>query len=106
MCGTMFAFSSGQKGGPDVPNTRSAEKRVRVIAKRTLRNRMIRSRMKTAIRRYQTALAEGNLEAAAELYRKAASQIDRAAAKGVIHPNQASRRKARLAARLNGLQAG
>jgi len=89
-----------------VPNTRSAEKRVRVIAKRTLRNRMIRSRMKTAIRRYQTALAEGNLEAAAELYRKAASQIDRAAAKGVIHPNQASRRKARLAARLNGLQAG
>lgn len=89
-----------------MPNTRSAEKRVRVIAKRTLRNRMIRSRMKTAIRRYQTALAEGNLEAAAELYRKAASQIDRAAAKGVIHPNQASRRKARLAARLNGLQAG
>src|SRR5690606_3545709 len=36
MCGTMFAFTSGQKGGPEVPNTRSAEKRVRVIAKRTL----------------------------------------------------------------------
>ena len=101
----MFAFNSRQKGGLDVPNTRSAEKRVRVTARRTLRNRMIRSRMKTAIRRYHAAVAEGNLEAATELFRKAVSQIDRAAAKGVIHPNQASRRKARLAARLNGLKA-
>jgi len=89
-----------------VPNTRSAEKRVRVTAKRTLRNRMIRSRMKTAIRKYQAAVNEGNLQTATELFRHAVSQIDRAAAKGVIHPNQASRRKARLAARLNALQAG
>ncbi|HLT57707.1 MAG: 30S ribosomal protein S20 [Limnochordales bacterium] len=89
-----------------MPNTRSAEKRVRVTAKRTLRNRMIRSRMKTAIRKYQAAVNEGNLQTATELFRHAVSQIDRAAAKGVIHPNQASRRKARLAARLNALQAG
>lgn len=102
----MFAFTSWQKGGPDVPNTRSAEKRMRVTATRTLRNRMIRSRMKTAIRRYHAAVAEGNLETATAMFRQAVSQIDRAAAKGVIHPNQASRRKARLAARLNGLQAG
>ncbi|MBO8142726.1 MAG: 30S ribosomal protein S20 [Firmicutes bacterium] len=88
-----------------MPNTRSAEKRVRVIARRTMRNRMIRSRMKTAIRRYQTAVASGDVEAATELFRKAVSNIDRAAAKGVIHPNQASRRKARLAARLNALKA-
>jgi len=99
----MFAFTSGQKGGPEVPNTRSAEKRVRVIAKRTLRNRMIRSRMKTAIRRYNAAVAQGDVNLAMELFKKAVSQIDRAAAKGVIHRNQASRRKARLAARLNGL---
>lgn len=89
-----------------MPNTRSAEKRVWVTAKRTLRNRMIRSRMKTAIRKYQAAVNEGNLQTATELFRHAVSQIDRAAAKGVIHPNQASRRKARLAARLNALQAG
>lgn len=89
-----------------MPNTRSAEKRMRVTATRTLRNRMIRSRMKTAIRRYHAAVAEGNLETATAMFRQAVSQIDRAAAKGVIHPNQASRRKARLAARLNGLQAG
>ena len=70
----MFAFNSRQKGGLDVPNTRSAEKRVRVTARRTLRNRMIRSRMKTAIRRYHAAVAEGNLEAATELFRKAVPQ--------------------------------
>jgi len=86
-----------------VPNTRSAAKRVRVTARRTLRNRMVKSKMKTAIRRYEAALAEGDSTASAELFRKATSQIDRAAAKGVIHRNEASRRKARLAARLNAL---
>src|SRR5690606_40719915 len=70
MCGTMFAFTLRQKGGRDVPNTRSAEKRVRVTAKRTLRNRMIRSRMKTAIRKYQAAVNEGNLQTATELFRR------------------------------------
>jgi len=84
-----------------VPNTRSAAKRVRVTARRTLRNRMVKSRMKTAIRRFQEALAGGDQGAANEAFRKAVSQIDRAAAKGVIHRNEASRRKARLAARLN-----
>lgn len=87
-----------------MPNTRSAAKRVRVTERRTLRNRMVKSRMRTSIRRYEAALAEGDLTASAELFKKASSNIDRAAAKGVIHRNEASRRKARLAARLNALQ--
>lgn len=86
-----------------MPNTRSAAKRMRVTARRTLRNRMVKSRMRTAIRRYEAALAEGDATASAELFQRAVSNIDRAAAKGVIHRNEASRRKARLAARLNAL---
>lgn len=86
-----------------MPNTRSAAKRVRVTERRTLRNRMVKSRMKTFIRRYEAALAQGDVDMSAELLRKATSEIDRAAAKGVIHRNEASRRKSRLAARLNAL---
>lgn len=86
-------------------NSRSAEKRVRVAARRTLRNRMVKSRMRTSIKRYEAALAGGDAQTSAELYKKATSNIDRAAAKGVIHKNEASRRKARLAKRLNALQA-
>ncbi|MFO7264964.1 MAG: 30S ribosomal protein S20 [Limnochordales bacterium] len=86
-----------------MPNTRSAAKRMRVIARRTLRNRMIKSRMKTFIRKYEAALAQGDLALSAELLRKATSEIDRAAAKGVIHRNAASRRKSRLAAKFNAL---
>lgn len=87
-------------------NTRSAEKRIRVTERRTLRNRRVKSRMRTAIRRFEAAVAEGDTETSATLFEKATSNIDRATAKGVIHKNQASRRKARLAKRLNALQAG
>lgn len=85
-------------------NSRSAQKRVRVTARRTLRNRMVKSRMRTSIKRYEAALADGDVGVSEELYRKATSQIDRAAAKGVIHKNEASRRKARLAKRLAALR--
>jgi len=86
-------------------NSPSARKRIRVTARRTLRNRMVKSRMRTAIKRYEAALSEGDVQTSTELLNKATSQIDRAAAKGVIHKNEASRRKARLAKRLNASQA-
>lgn len=86
-------------------NTRSAEKRIRVTRRRTLRNRMTKSRMRTTIKRFEAALAEGDAQTSGELYKKVTSTIDRAASKGVIHANEASRRKARLAKRLNALQA-
>ena len=85
-----------------MPNTRSAAKRVRVTARRTLRNRMVKSRMKTAIRRYEAPWPKAT-QPLGRAVSQSPSQIDRAAAKGVIHRNEASRRKARLAARLNAL---
>lgn len=82
-------------------NTRSAEKRIRQTRVRTLRNRIYKSRVKTAVRRFEEALAEGDRARAAELLRKASSVIDKAAKKGVIHANAAARRKSRLYRRFN-----
>lgn len=82
-----------------MPNTRSAAKRLRQSLRRRLRNQSIRSAMKTAIRKCRQAAAT-NLEEAQRLFRLAQKAIDKAARKGVIHPNQAARRKSRLAAYL------
>jgi small subunit ribosomal protein S20 len=83
-------------------NTQSAIKRVRQERKRRIRNRMIKARMRTHVRKAQELLAEGDVEESGiEAVREAISQIDKAAQKGIIHPNQAARRKARLMKRLN-----
>lgn len=78
-------------------NTRSAEKRIRQTEKRTLRNKMVKSQVKTVIRRFHEAVAGGAGEEMEARFRKAASILDKAAKKGVIHRNEADRRKARLA---------
>lgn len=88
-----------------MPNTKSAMKRMRQNEKRRLRNRMIRTRMRTFIKKAREALAIGDPALASEAVREAVSQIDRAAQKGVIHRNAAARRKSRLMKRLNLLQA-
>lgn len=82
----------------------TAAKRARQAEKRRLRNAAIKSSMRTAIRRFQEALASGNLEEARARLQKAVSMIDKAASKGAIHRNQASRRKSRLYKRYNAAQ--
>ncbi|NLA58351.1 MAG: 30S ribosomal protein S20 [Firmicutes bacterium] len=86
-------------------NTPSAKKRIRLTARQTARNRAIRSTYRTAIKRFEKALAENDLEKARELLRVAISRIDWAVTKGVIHKNAANRRKSRLTKRLNQAQA-
>jgi small subunit ribosomal protein S20 len=86
-----------------VPNIKSAEKRVRYIEKRTARNVAIRSSVKTAIRRFKAVADAGDLSQAQEEYKKAASVIDKAAQKGVVHRNAAARKKSSLAKRLNAM---
>ncbi len=80
-------------------NTRSAKKRMRQNQKRRLRNRIVRTRARTAVRRGRQAIETGDLDAA-KVALKAVSELDRAAVKGVIHPNNAARRKSRLMKRL------
>lgn len=85
-------------------NTKSAIKRARQNLERRARNRQVLSRSRTAVRRADRLIAEGDAEQAAEAVRVAISMIDRAAQKGVIHANQAARRKSRLMARYNAMR--
>lgn len=78
----------------------SAKKRIRQNLKRRARNRWRMKAMKTAIKEYLDKLAHGSIEDAQKAFREASSLIDRTAQKGVIHRNQAARRKSRLNARL------
>jgi small subunit ribosomal protein S20 len=83
-------------------NTKSAIKALRQNEKRRARNRAVRSRMRTYIKKATTAIATD--EAAVEAVRAAIGELDRAAKKGVIHPNNAARRKSRLMRKLNASQ--
>ncbi|HHX58979.1 MAG TPA: 30S ribosomal protein S20 [Candidatus Moranbacteria bacterium] len=79
-----------------MPNIKSAEKRVRQTAVRTARNRRVKSILKTSIRRYEEAVQSGDSESAREKLKAAIRRIDKAAAIGVIHKNNAARKKSRL----------
>jgi len=82
-------------------NIKSAKKRIKVIAKKTLRNKMIKSGAKTAIKKVIAAVDSGARDSALTAYRNAASVIDKAATKGVYHKNTAARKKSRLAKMVN-----
>ena len=84
-------------------NTKSARKMVRVIERRRQRNRSIKSALKTYTTKAEKAIAAGEPEPACEATLTALRALDRAAQKGVIHRNNAARRKSRLAKRLNAL---
>ncbi len=83
-----------------MPNNAAAEKRMRQERKRRLHNRMVKSIVKTQITKARQAIDAGE-ENAEEAVRAAVSELDRAAKKGVIHRNNAARRKSRLMKQLN-----
>jgi small subunit ribosomal protein S20 len=87
-----------------LPNIRSSVKRVKVNKKKNLRNRMVKSGVKTAVKKYTLALITDQA-AAPEKLSAASSALDRAVAKGVLHKNTASRKKARMALALKKAQA-
>ena len=86
-----------------MPNIKSAKKRVSIIEKKTLKNNMIKSEYKTAVRAFDKAVQEGKKEEAAELFKNAVKRIDIACSKGVIKQNTASRKKSNLSKKLNTL---
>jgi len=86
-----------------VANTKSAEKAARQADKHRQRNVMMRSRMRTAIRRIVDAVAAGKKEEAQASYQVAVPLIDTLVNKKIIHRNQADRHKSRLAARVRSL---
>ncbi|HHY53555.1 MAG TPA: 30S ribosomal protein S20 [Clostridiales bacterium] len=86
-------------------NTKTAKKRIKVIAARTMRNKAYRSSLRTAIKKADLALTHGT-EDKAEVVRSAIKKIDQAVSKGILHKNTAARKKSQLAKRLNQVQAG
>lgn len=88
-----------------MPVTESAKKRLRQSDKRRLRNRVYRSQARTYIKRANQLIAEQKLDEAAQVAALAVSALDRAAQKGVVHKNNAARRKSRLIKRLHRSQA-
>lgn len=84
-----------------MPNIKSAIKRVSVIETKTLRNNMIKSEYKTAVKKFQAAVAEGDKEKATVALKLATKKIDGACSKGIIKKNTASRKKSTLAKQLN-----
>ncbi len=79
-----------------MPSIKSAMKRVRVSEKKRLRNRAVRSRTRTLVGTVRKSVQAGDLQVASGSLSAALSALDRAAAKGVIHPKNAARRKSRL----------
>ncbi|AKN33636.1 30S ribosomal protein S20 [Clostridium carboxidivorans P7] len=86
-------------------NIKSAKKRIKVIETKTLRNRMIKSALKTAIKKFEVAITSGNAEEAKTTFVGAVKALDMAASKGVVHKNKAARSKSRLSAKLKSLTA-
>jgi small subunit ribosomal protein S20 len=84
----------------------SSRKRIRQIEKRNARNRWRLKTMRDAIREFQDKLVHGSLDEATTIMRKTARIVDRTAAKGVIHKNQAARRKSRMSAALKAKKTG
>ena len=84
-------------------NIQSAIKRARQNTKRRAHNRSRRQRMRTFIAKAQDVVASGDKEQADVAVRQAISEIDRAVSKGILHRNNAARRKARLMKRYNAL---
>lgn len=84
-----------------MPNIKSAAKRVEVIRKKTLRNVMLKSALRTSIRRFDEAVSGGNIEEAKTKLHRALIAIDKAVTKGIIHKNTAARKKSRLTLRFN-----
>ena len=84
-----------------MPNIKSAKKRVKVIEKKTLRNNMIKSEYKTAIKKFEEAIEAKNMEEAKALFSVATKKIDQACSKGVIVKNTASRKKSALSKKFN-----
>lgn len=86
-----------------MPNIKSAQKRVRVTERKRLRNKPVHTLCKTNVTKAERLIFMGDLKAAQEAVTVAIISLDKAAEKGIIHPNNAARRKARLMKKLNQL---
>ncbi len=86
-------------------NIKSAKKRIKVTQVKTMRNTMLKSSLKTTIKKFEVAISSKDATLAQENFKSVVKALDIAASKGIIHKNKAAKKKSRLAAKLNGLSA-
>ena len=84
-----------------MPNIKSAKKRVQVSGVRNERNKADKSALKTALKKFEAAAAEGNRTEADGAYKVAVKKVDQAVAKGVLHKNTAAHHKSAMTLKLN-----
>lgn len=86
-----------------MPNIKSAKKRVKVAAKKTLQNRMIKSEIKTLTKNFDAAVQTADKANAAEAYKILVKKLDQAGSKNTFHKNFISRKKSQATRKLNGM---
>ena len=86
-----------------LPNIKSAKKRVLIGEVRNARNKATKSDLKTAIKKFEAAAAEGNRTEAESAYKVTVKSVDKAAAKGILHKNNAAHKKSALTLKLNSV---
>lgn len=84
-----------------MPNIQSAKKRVKVASKKHMTNKMLKSSMRTTLKKFETVYAEGAKDKATEALSDAIRVVDKAVSKGVLHKNTAARKKSSLVLRYN-----
>ena len=82
-------------------NIKSAKKRILVNQTKALQNQMVKSQLKTAIKKFNLAVESGDKAAAVELHKLAVKKVDQAVARGILHKNNAAHKKSEFAIKLN-----
>ena len=105
-CTVDFSFPVTDSHPEEVfglPNIKSAKKRVQIAEIRNARNKADKSALKTALKKFEAAAAEGNRTEAEGAYKVAVKSVDKAAAKGILHKNNAAHKKSALTLNLNSI---
>ncbi|MBO4916190.1 MAG: 30S ribosomal protein S20 [Oscillospiraceae bacterium] len=87
-----------------MPNIKSSAKRDQLAKARNAKNKAAKSALKTAVKKFDAAVAEGNKEAAVSTYKVAVKAVDKAAVKNLIHKNNAANKKSKMTLKLNEME--
>ena len=89
-------YSIKHEGVKTLPNIKSSEKRVRVAKTKTMQNQIIKTQLKTYLKKFDQLADQGSIDEAKSIYPVVSKKLDQAVAKGVLHKNTSSRRKSKL----------
>jgi len=87
-----------------MPNIKSSAKRDQLAKARAAKNKAQKSALKTAVKKFEAAVAEGNKEAAVSTYKVAVKAVDKAAGKNLLHKNNAANKKSKMTLKLNAME--